>query len=162
MVSTRSTYKSNTTYLGREIEAKLERIVRASAEEGASYASARANPDVRARAQKATNEYGIIRVAVTYPSTQFWATMLDRGTLGKRKYPVKQPGKRKSTWTARRKVKGTESVTAGGYSTAASREVTYHRSGEALKSGGIRPQYFFVRGKNVAMKTLAKNLKNAL
>lgn len=160
MVRTRVTYKSNVKGLGDELDAKLLRIVRRSAAEGAAHTRV-LWPHVSARAQEATmTGSGVIVCPVTFPRSQFVAVMHDKGTLGKRKIPLKQPGRQETTWTATR-TRRRGSKTDRSYSETTS-EVTYRRSSKALASGGLAPQYFFVRGKRHAQRSLAKHLLRGL
>lgn len=177
VVRTRVAYTSNVKGLQADIDRKLLRIVKAATIDGAAHI--RATSPVSARAGEATLTTtgrsitgGIVSCAAVYPANQFWGIMLDKGTLGKRKLPVKYPNKRKSTWQGKRRAARPKGSTAGGYTTSdrvsikrpkgGGTTVTFHRHPETLARGGKAPEYFFVRGKRVAERTLAKRLLNGL
>ncbi len=142
----RSTYRSNVRALGNDLDQKLERIVGRAARDGAAHTRGISRPPVSARAESAETSEGVISARVFVPRNEFWATMFDKGTLGKRRVPLKQPGRRERSWKVRR---GRQTYTA-------------HRSAAALRAGGIPAQFFFARGKRHAQKQLAGYLRRGL
>jgi len=180
VVRTHRRYTSNVRGLQADIDRKLLRIVKAAAVDGAQHIrvaspiSARAGePTITTSGRSSASvKGGVIACLVTYPKTQFWGIMLDKGTLGKRTIPLKQPGRREATWKGRRRARRPTTLTESGYTTSdkvsvkrpagGGTEVTFHRSAEALASGGKSPEYYFIRGKRAAQRTLAKRLIRGL
>lgn len=142
----RSVYQSNVQGLSKEINARLERIVARSARDGARAVTALSDPPVSAFASEGEQFGGGVRARVFVARNDWWAQIFDSGSLGKRELPLKQPGRREKEWQIRRRGK------------------TYkaHRSSAALVSGGIPPQYFFIRAKRVAEQQLATYLRRGL
>ena len=142
----RSTYVSNVRGLGKELDAKLERIVARAARDGARKVTELSDPPIRAHATSGDEQNDVVSARVFAPSSQWWAGIFDKGSLGKRKVPLKQPGRQERSWKVRRRGK------------------TYaaYRSAKALKTGGIAPQYFFIRAKRHAEQRLAQYLRNGL
>jgi hypothetical protein len=146
MIVRRATYKSNVRPLSRDLDRKLERIVARAAKDGARAVRVISEPTVDANATDAKTSKGVVSARVFVPGPQFWATMIDKGTLGKREIPLEQPGRRKQEWRIRRR----------------GRTYKARRSAEAIASGGIQPQYFMVRAKRYAESRLVDYLRNGL
>ena len=142
----RARYTSNVRGLGKELDAKLERIVARAARDGARQVTALSDPPVSAYAAEAETSQGKITSRVFVARNQWWAQVFDTGALGKRKLPLKQPGRREKEWKIRRRGK----------------TYTAHRSAKALATGGIRPQYFFIRAKRYAERQLGQHLRRGL
>lgn len=142
----RSRYESNVRGLGKELDAKLERIVARAARDGAAHVRATSKPSVSAFASEGETSGGTISSRVFVSISDWWAQIFDTGALGKRKLPLKQPGRREKEWKTRRRGK----------------TYTAHRSSKALASGGIAPQYFFIRSKRHAEQKLRGYLRNGL
>lgn len=174
MVTVKRKYTSNVTGLQRDIDRKLLRIVERAARDGAQVVRqrlTRVSPrvgDAKLTSAGPNFRAGVISCPVTVPANQFWAVMQDKGTLGKRKLPLKYPNKRKSTWHGQRRGARPATTTAGGYrvtDTVSTRrpggggtDVTFHRTAEALDSGGMRPRYAYIRGQRQAERSLARYL----
>lgn len=142
----RTRYQSNVKGLGKELNDRLERIVARAARDGARRATELSDPHVAAFASPGESSGGQVTARVFVGRGDWWAQIFDTGALGKRKLPLKQPGRREKEWQIRRRGK------------------TYkaHRSATALAAGGIAPQYFFVRAKRHAERQLAVYLRNGL
>ena len=147
VVSVRRTrYVSNVRGLGKELDAKLERIVARAARDGARHVEAISKPTVSVHATSAQTSGGKIEARVFVARTDWWAQIFDTGSLGKRKLPLKQPGRQEKTWKIRRRGK----------------TYTARRSQTALKAGGVPPQYFFIRGKRHAEQRLEQYLRRGV
>lgn len=147
MIRTRRVrYESNVKGVGKDLDAKLERIVARAARDGARAVTALSDPPVNAHAGSAESSGGTVSARVFVSRGDWWAQIFDTGSLGKREIPLKQPGRREREWKIRRRGK------------------TYlaHRSAAALASGGIPPQYFFVRAKRHAERKLADYLRRGI
>lgn len=159
MIHTRSTYKSNVTETRKQFDRRMERAVSKAAKDGARWASSRSGGSVRMAPAAAENMGGHVTARVSASPADFFAVMLDKGTLSKRKIPLKYPGKRKRTWKSKRTRThaGTPGVARSG--STKTRTFTAHRHEEAITSGGARPRYFMVRGKRYGEQKLAGYLK---
>ena len=147
MINVRRTgYVSNVRGLGDELDAKLERIVARAARDGARKVTELSDPPIRAHATSGEEQAGIVSARVFAPSSQWWAGIFDKGSLGKRQIPLKQPGRQERSWKVRRRGKA----------------YAAHRSAQALKTGGVVPQYFLIRSKRYAERRLAQYLRNGL
>lgn len=132
-------YKSNVAKVSADVHRQVAEFLERAAQDGAAVMRARSDPHVRTTVTKVEDTKGLVRVGVFIPRDEFWATMFDKGTLSERKVPLKQPGRRRMEWKVKRRGKNGRPV-----------EFTAHRHGEALASGGIRPEYFIIRGKRTA------------
>ena len=162
MITVRSTpYKSNVRQLQKNIDARAERAVGQAARDAAAHTRAISQPSVSASATPAVTTGAVVIARVVVPGSEFWATMFDKGTLGKRELPLKQPGRREQSWEVRRRIRGGNTLRSRSQSL---RTVGYiaDRQKEALESGGIEPQYFFVRGKRYGQKQIVRYLTNGL
>lgn len=142
----RATYRSNVKGLGKELDERLERIVARAARDGAREVTALSDPHVAAFAASAESSGGTVTARVFVARTDWWAQIFDSGALGKRKLPLKQPGRREKEWQIRRR----------------GRKYKAHRSATALAKGGIAPQYFFIRAKRHAERQLAGYLRRGI
>ncbi len=162
MIFRQTPYKSNVAQLRKQIDARAERAVSQAARDAANQARALSQPSVSANAAPAETKGFVISARVFVPADEFWAHMLDQGTLGKRQLPLKQPGRREDSWPVRRRVRrGDNSLRARSQTL---RTVGYiaDRQQEALASGGIEPQYFFIRAKRYGEQQIAKYIANGL
>lgn len=143
----RARYQSNVKGLGKELDERLERIVARAARDGARrMVGAMSDPPITAYATSGTASAGVVTARVFVARNEWYAQIFDTGALGKRKLPLKQPGRRENEWKIRRRGK------------------TYlaHRSAAALQAGGVHPQYFFIRSKRYAEQRLATYLRRGL
>jgi len=139
-------YTSNMAKATKDLDRKLERIVARCAREGALVVRVSSYPPVSAHATGGETTGSLVEAGVFISKAQWWATMFDKGTLGQRRVPLEQPGRRKLTWK----------ISRGG------KVYVAKRSPEALVVGGIDPQYFLVRGKRHAEAKLIEYLKRDL
>lgn len=144
----RSVYRSNVKRLQKEIDAKLERTVARAARDGAEEVRALSRPSVNARATSGETSGGRVRAAVVTPRSQFWSVMLDKGTLSKRVVPLDPDTNRRASWRVR--------------ASRRRKEFRAVRHQEALRSGGIKPQYFLIRGKRHAEQRLGDYLRRGI
>jgi hypothetical protein len=142
----RAAYESNVRGLRKEVDARLERIVARAARDGAAKVRTISDPSFNARASEAETVGGQIRSVVTTPRAEFWVPMFDRGTLGQREVPLKQPGRQEREWKVRRRGKVYKA----------------RRSQQAMHDGGIEPQYFMIRGKREAEQKLGGYLRRGI
>lgn len=142
----RSAYVSNVRGLGKELEADFERIVARAARDAAREVSALSEPTVQAFASEGETKGGTVSARVFVARNDWWAQIFDTGALGKRELPLAQPGRREREWKIRRR----------------GRSYRARRSAEALRSGGIAPQYFFVRAKRYGEQRLADYLRRGV
>ena len=142
----RAVYVSNVRGVGKELDAKLERIVARAARDGARQVTALSNPPVRASASEGETTRGKISARVFVARGDWWAQIFDSGSLGKRELPLKQPGRREKEWRIRRR----------------GRTYLARRSATALATGGVRPQYFFIRAKRHAERQLGQYLRRGI
>lgn len=142
----RTRYQSNVKGLGKELNAKLERIVARAARDGARQVAVLSNPRITAHAAEGSTTAGVVSSRVFVSRSEWWAQIFDSGALGKRELPLKQPGRREREWKIRRRGK------------------TYvaHRTAAALRSGGVAPQYFFIRSKRHAERKLQDYLRRGI
>jgi hypothetical protein len=141
-----SSYKSNVKGLGKELDERIERIVARAARDGSAHVRSTTKPPINAFATGAETSGRIVRAAVIVSKAQWWATIFDKGSLGKRVIPLKQPGRREMQWKIKRR----------------GRAYTARRSQQALAAGGIEPQYFLIRGKRLAERKLREYLIRGL
>jgi hypothetical protein len=142
------TYKSNVRGLTKEVDERLERIVGRAAQDGSVFVRTNSDPPVAAFATQGDEANGIVRASVYVLRRDFWATMFDKGTLGKRVVPLEQPGRRRMTWTSHHRTSRKEFIA--------------HRHPLALARGGIEPQYFLIRGKRLSEEKLGEYLIDGL
>ena len=157
-------YRSNVSEVQRRFDAKAKSAVYNAARDGARKTRALARPPgiARAVATYPPEEIaGIISCRVVVPFGQFTAVMFDKGTLGKRKVPLDQgAARRRSSWPVRRRTTRSREGVARSSATRTS-SYTAHRHPEALVSGGIPAQYFFIRGKRHAEQQIPVRLRQA-
>lgn len=156
----RSSYRSNVRQLTQDIGRKLESAVGKAAREASAETRSLSDPPVAARALPAETQAHIVVARVVVPAGQFWAQILDLGSLGKRTVPLKYPGKRESSWPVTRRLRRGSALARSG--TIRSVDYTADRTQEALSSGGIEPQYFFIRGKRFGQRRLLQHVRDAL
>lgn len=142
----RAVYVSNVRGLAKEVDERLERIVGRAARDGAAKVRAVSEPSFEARASDAESAGGQVRAVVFTPRAEFWVPMFDKGTLGKRELPLKQPGRQEKEWKVRRRGKLYKA----------------RRSAQAMRDGGLEPQYFMIRGKREAEQRLATYLRRGI
>jgi hypothetical protein len=145
-VKVTTSYESNVNGLTRKMEKKLERIVARAARDGSAHIRSSTQPTINAYATEGFASKGVVQAGVWVSKSQWWAGIEDKGSLGKRKVPREPTGKRKSTWKIKRR----------------GRLYIAHRHPEALLYGGREPQYFLIRGKRVAERSLAKYVVGGL
>ena len=163
MITVRSTpYKSNVRQLMKNIDARAERAVGQAARDGAAHTRAIAQPSVNASASAAETKGFVVSARVSVPADQWWASIFDRGSLGKRELPLKQPGRREDSWPVRRRVRRGDNSLRVRSQTVRTVGYIADRQEEALESGGIEPQYFFIRGKRYGQKQIVRYLTNGL
>lgn len=155
-------YKSDVRELQKNLDAKLERIVARAARDGARAVRSLSDPPVKAYSAEGKETAGKVTARVYVGRNDWWAQIFDTGSLGKRKLPLKQPGRQEKSWPVKRR--STRRVSRSGVATGrrGSPEFIAYRSAQALQSGGIEPQYFFIRAKRFAEQQLGKYLHNSL
>ncbi len=156
MITARTTYHSNTVAVKKDFDRRMGRAVRQASHDAARWAESRSGGAVNMQPQPVEDHGSVLSARVTASPADFYAIMLDKGTLSKRRLPLKYPGKRKSSWKSKRtrKFAGTPGVARSGATKTGT--FTAHRSAQALASGGARPRYFMVRGKRYGQQKLAR------
>jgi hypothetical protein len=136
MFTIKVTRTSNVGQAKARMRKQTADILEQAAHEGARAAAWMSRPTIGFSVSQPQDKDGLITVRVSSNPRQFWGVMFDKGTLGKRKVPLTQPGRRRMQWKSHHRTSG--------------KQFTAHRHAEALARGGIKPEYFIVRGKRKA------------